>query len=213
MYAGMGSDDMPTAPYQVPGGPVGNSPGGRGGGGWLRGKRAVALLAVCAAVGGGTFAAVQAASGSPSSAAATPAADTQPAGTLAAGATGQAAVLRDVLAATGIRRLARLRRLGGMHGQYTFETRQGPRTLAFERGTITSITGNDVVVRAGDGTTWTWALTGTSVIREDGAKETVGALARGEAVFAGGAVADGTRYAKLIVIRKAAAAGKTPGVA
>ncbi len=213
MYSGMGADDMPTADHRVPSSPGGNGPGGRGKGRWWTGKRAAALLAACAAVGAGTFVAVQAAAGSPSPAA-SQSADTQAAGTSAGVAAGQAAVLRDVLTTTtGIHRLARLRRLGGMYGQYTFETKQGPRTLAFERGTITSVTGSDVVVRAADGTTWTWTLTGTSVVRENGTKEPASALAHGETVFAGGLASSGTRDARLIVIRKAAAAPKTSGTA
>ena len=100
-----------------------------------------------------------------------------------------------------------------MYGQYTFQTMQGPRTLAFERGTITSVTGSDVMIRAADGTTWEWALTSTSVVRENGRKEPAGALAAGEAVFAGGSVANQTKDARLIVIRKAAASGKTAGTA
>jgi hypothetical protein len=207
MYTGRGADDMPTVPYQVPGGPGDNGPGGRGKGAWSGGKWAAALLAVCAAAGGGTFAVVHAATGSSS------AAGTQTAGAPTGSVTGQAAVLRDVLTATGIRRLARLRHLGGMYGQYTFETRQGPRTLAFERGTITSVSGSDVVVRAADGTTWAWALTGTSVVRENGRKEPASALAQGEAVFAGGLVTNAARDARLIVIRKAEATGKTSGTA
>jgi hypothetical protein len=208
MYTGMGADDMPTAPYQVPGGPRDNGPGGRGKGAWSGGKWAAALLAICAAVGGGTFVVVHAATGS------SPAtAHTQAVGAPTGSVTGQAAVLRDVLTATGIRRLARLRHLGGMYGQYTFETRQGPRTLAFERGTITSVSGSDVVVRAADGTTWAWALTGTAVVRENGRKEPASALAQGEAVFAGGLVTNQTRDAHLIVIRKTEATGKTSGTA
>jgi hypothetical protein len=214
MYAGMGADDMPTAPYQVTGPvPGGNGRGVRGKGTRRLGMRVPLLLAVCAAVGGGAFVVVQAAAGPPSPAASPATAGIQAAGAPAGSATGQAAVLREVLTTTGIRRLAWLRRIGGMYGQYTFETRQGPHTLAFERGTITSVAGSDVVVRAADGTTWTWTLTGTSVIRENGTKEPASALAHGEVVFAGGLVTRGTRNARLIVIRKAAATGETSGTA
>lgn len=202
MYSGMGADQMPTAPHQVPSGPGGNGKGAR-----PSGKRAAALLAVCAVVGAGAFVVVQTAAGPPSPAVSQPA-DTQAAGTPAGAAAGQAAVLRQVLTTTGIHRLARLRRLGGMYGQYTFETKRGPRTLAFERGTITSVEGSGVVVRAADGTTWTWTLTGTSVVREDGTKEPASALAHGETVFAGGLASGGARDARLIVIRKAAAAAQ-----
>jgi hypothetical protein len=217
MYAGMGADDMPTAPYQVTGAvPGGDRRGGRGKGTRSRGTWTLLLLAGCAALGGGTFAVVQAAASSPSPAgppAASQAAGSQVAGAPAGSAAGQAAVLREVLTTTGIRRLAWLRRLGGMYGQYTFETRQGPRTLAFERGTITSVAGSDVVVRATDGTTWTWTLTSASVVRENGTKEPASALAHGEVVFTGGLVTSGTRNARLIVIRNAATTGKTSATA
>lgn len=213
MYAGMGADDRPAAPYQVTGAvPGGNGRGVRGKGTRRLGTRVPLLLAVCAAVGGGAFVVVQSAAGSPSPTA-SPTAGMQTVGAPAGSAAGQAAVLREVLTATGIRRLAWLRRLGGMYGQYTFETRQGPHTLAFERGTIASVAGSDVVVHAADGTTWTWTLTGTSVIRENGTKEPASALAHGEVVFAGGLVTSGTRNARLIVIRKAAATGETSGTA
>lgn len=222
MYEGIAADDMPTAPFRVPrvapSGPGGTGPAPGPGGAraaWSRGKRAAAVVAVCAVVGGGAFAAVDAASGSPAPASAAASSTlAQAAGTQSgttASLTTQAAVLRDVMTTTGIRRLARLRRLGGLYGQYTFQTKKGPQTLAFERGTVTSVGGNDVQVRAADGTTWTWVLTGTSVVRENGAKEARTALATGQAVFAGGPVASGTRDARLIVIRKTGASPRPSG--
>jgi len=200
---------LPTAPYSVPGPPAGG-PGRNGGkGSWFRGKRVAAVLAVCAVAGGGAFAVTQATTSSP---AATQAADTvtgTQAGTPAS-LTGQAATLSSALSGTGAGRLARLRRLGGMYGQYTYESKSGSHTLAFERGTITSVASGDVVVRAANGTSWTWALTGTSVVRDNGKKETESALAAGQRVFAGGPVTNGTRDARVIVVRKAAATPATP---
>jgi hypothetical protein len=152
---------------------------------------------------------VEATSGSP---AAAQTADTQAVGTQAGTSvslTAQASALREVMATTGIRRLARLRHLGGMYGQYTFQTKKGPQTLAFERGTITAAGGGDVTIRAADGTTQTWVLTGTSVIRENGAKEPQSALAAGQSVFAGGPVTSGTRDARIIVIHKAGTSPKS----
>jgi hypothetical protein len=187
----------------------------RGGRPHRPGTRVAALIVACAVVAGGAFAVTEAVSGPGAPAAVGTAA------VPAAGPTGQAAVLNDVLAvASGSstppgtaaeraalrrlrRALARLRRLGGMYGQFSFETRQGPRTLAFERGTITSVAGAGVAVRAQDGTTWTWVITGASVVREDGARTKATALAVGEQVFAGGLVSGTTRDTRLIVIRKA----------
>src|SRR5262249_12694809 len=74
------------------------------------------------------------------------------------------------------RRLRRIRALGGLHGQFTFETKTGVRTIAFERGVIRSVSGSDVVVQAKDGTTWTWVLGGSTVIREKGKRVAASAL-------------------------------------
>jgi hypothetical protein len=121
------------------------------------------------------------------------------ANTPAAPASGKATKQRHVRDA-----IARLRRLGGIDGQFTFETKAGPKTLAFERGTITSVSGGDVVVRAKDGTTWSWTLVSDSVVRENGAKTTAGALSPGDLVFVGGPVVSGAHDARLVVIRNRA---------
>ena len=191
MYRGYGPDDMPTAPQSG------------------RRRRWAAVLAVTAvAVGGGAFAVAEAATGSP----AAPAALAAPAASVAAGAQGstttqadtstEAAALNSALSGHG--RLGRLRRLGGLYGQFTVETKNGARTVAFERGTIASVAGDDVVVRARNGMTEVWTLTTNSVVREHGKRVTRSALSSGELVFAGGPVTGGAHDIRLIVIRQAA---------
>jgi hypothetical protein len=108
-------------------------------------------------------------------------------------------------------KLRRLRVLGGLHGQFTFETKSGPRTIAFERGVIRSVSGSEVVVQAKDGTTWTWVLGSSSVIRESGKRVAAGALSDGQNVFAGGPVVSGTYEARLIVIRVSSSSGNVSG--
>jgi len=103
--------------------------------------------------------------------------------------------------------LGRLRRLGGVTGTVTFHNQTGFHTLTFERGTIQSVSGSDVVITAPDGTTWTWLIVSDTVVRKNGAKTTTSALSAGETVFAGGPVASGARDARLIVIRPANPAG------
>jgi len=98
------------------------------------------------------------------------------------------------------RRLARVRALGGIHGQFTFQTKSGTRTLAYERGAVESVSGSDIVVQATDGTTWTWVLESNTVIRQHGKRAAASALADGEHVFAGGPVVGGAYDARLIVI-------------
>jgi hypothetical protein len=99
------------------------------------------------------------------------------------------------------RPLARLRLIGGLHGEFTFKTKNGTTTLAYERGVVQSVSGSNVVVKATDGTTWTWVVQSTTVVRQSGKKVSSSALSDGERVFAGGPVTSGTYQAKLIVIQ------------
>ena len=201
----------PTAPQSTH--RAGREAGGRG-------RLIVGAAAAAVLVGGAAFGAMTMLSSSPAAA--------------VAGPTGQAAVLNDALTtattpsatargtstgststATQQRHvraaLARLRRLGGIDGQFTFETKTGPKTLAFERGTIQSVAGSDVVVRAKDGTTWNWTLVSDSIVRQDGSKTTSGALSAGELVFVGGPVVKGSHNARLIVVRTPQKTSSTPG--
>jgi hypothetical protein len=188
-----------------------------------RGRLIAGAAAATVLVGGAAFGAVTMLNGSSAVA--------------STGPTGQAAVLNDALTtastpgttvssgssttsgatATPVRHLrdavARLRRLGGIDGQFTFETKTGTKTLAFERGTIESVAGQDVVVKAKDGTTWNWTLVTDSVVREDGTKTTTGSLAAGDLVFVAGPVVSGSHDARLIVIRdpqKSSGSSTTP---
>ena len=103
--------------------------------------------------------------------------------------------------------LGRIRRLGGVEGNVTFHNTKGFHTLSFERGTIQSVTGSDVVIKSPDGTTWTWKIVSDTVVRKNGAKTTASALSAGQTAFAGGPVVSGAKDARLIVIRPAAPAG------
>src|SRR5580704_6132258 len=107
------------------------------------------------------------------------------------------------------RALARLRALGGVDGEFTFHNSSGYHTLAFERGTIQSVSGSQVVVRAPDGTTWTWLIVSDTVVRQNGSKTTTGALATGQTVFTGGPVVSGAKDARLIVIRPGSGSGSS----
>ena len=108
--------------------------------------------------------------------------------------------------------LARLRRIGGVDGVLTYHNKKGFHTVAFERGTIESVSGSDVVIKASDGTIWTWAIVSDTVVRTGGSKTTTSALSAGELVFAGGPVVNGAKDARLFVIRtpKSSGSGSTP---
>ena len=106
--------------------------------------------------------------------------------------------------------LGRLRHLGGVDGTATFHNKTGFHTLSFERGIIQSVSGSDVVIKAADGTTWTWHVVSDTVVRKNGAKATTSALSAGETVFAGGPVVSGARDARVIIIRSSGPAGSGP---
>jgi hypothetical protein len=108
--------------------------------------------------------------------------------------------------------LRRLRGIGGYYGSLTFQTKAGVRTVAFERGTIQSINGSNVVVRAPNGVTMTWLLVGNTVVRDHG-KATTSALANGQLVFVGGPVVSGARDVRLIVVRTPKPASSAPAPA
>jgi hypothetical protein len=103
--------------------------------------------------------------------------------------------------------LGRLRHLGGVDGTATFHNKTGFHTLSFERGIIQSVSGSDVVIKAADGTTWTWHVVSDTVVRKNGGKTTTSALSAGETVFAAGPVVSGARDARLIMIRPSGPAG------
>lgn len=178
-----------------------------------RAQVATAILG-CAVIAGGAFAVTEAVSGGHPASSAT---------TTASGPTGQAAVLNTALSSAPLptsassatagpaaqrterlrarHLLALIRRLGGQYGEFTYGTKTGPRTLAFERGTVLSVAGDDITVRAKDGTTWTWVVVSRSVVRQNGERTESSALGSGESVFVGGVVAGTTRDADLVVIR------------
>jgi hypothetical protein len=129
---------------------------------------------------------------------------------------GHPAVARAARAAAGPRcrwlrhRIFRVALLRGVDGQFTFRGKGGTvRTLAFERGVVQSVSGSDVVVRAADGTTWTWDLVSNTVVRENGSKTGQSALATGEPVWVGGPVLSGVKDARLIVIKPPSGASAT----
>jgi hypothetical protein len=135
---------------------------------------------------------------------------------------GHPAAARAARAAAGPRcrrlrhRMVRVALLRGIDGQFTFRGKGGTiRTLAFERGVVQSLSGSDVVVRAADGTTWTWDLVSNTVVRENGSKTSQSALATGKPVWVGGPVLSGVKDARLIVIKppSGASASSSPSPA
>jgi hypothetical protein len=101
--------------------------------------------------------------------------------------------------------------LRGVDGQFTIQTKQGTKTLAYERGVIQSVSaGKSITVKASDGTTWTWDLVSTTVIRDRQGKLSQSSLTSGTTVWVGGPVAQGAKDARLIVVRPPQPASMPP---
>jgi hypothetical protein len=100
-------------------------------------------------------------------------------------------------------RIVRFFLLHGVDGQFTFRTPAGAlKTLAYERGVVESVNGGtSIVVKAADGTVWTWDLVSNTVVRESTGKVSGSALASGEEVWIGGPVVNGSKDARLIFVR------------
>jgi hypothetical protein len=163
--------------------------------------------------GGGIALAVVAGGSAAGNAAASPATSAQAAelNTELSAAASNSATATGTAPAPRVRwALGRLRLLGGVHGELTFHNKTGFHTVAFERGTIQSVSGSDVVIKAPDGTTWTWQIVSDTVVRKSGSKTTTSALSAGETVFAGGPEASGAKDARLIVIRPASGSSGSP---
>ena len=101
--------------------------------------------------------------------------------------------------------------LRGVDGQFTIATKQGIKTLAYTRGVIQSVdTGKSVVVQATDGTTWTWNLVATTVVRDQQGKVPESDLGAGTPVWVGGPVVQSAKDARLIVLRPPQPATASP---
>ncbi|HSS89213.1 MAG TPA: hypothetical protein VLL69_07840 [Streptosporangiaceae bacterium] len=101
------------------------------------------------------------------------------------------------------RRIVRFFLLRGVDGQFSFRAADGTvRTLAYVRGVIQSVNnGTSIVVQAADGSSWTWQLVSTTVVRDGTGKISESSLAAGEQVWVGGPVAGGVKDARLIFVR------------
>jgi hypothetical protein len=100
--------------------------------------------------------------------------------------------------------LLRIAAIGGEHGQVTFPSKAGSKTVAFERGTVESVSGSTFTVRAPDGTTWTWKLIAATKMRQDGQTVAKPKVSSGDTVFVEGLASGGVNQARLIQARQPA---------
>jgi hypothetical protein len=110
--------------------------------------------------------------------------------------------LRAVLIGGARGRVTRLVELArhAMHGQVTVATKNGPKTIAFERGTVQSVSGASIVVKATDGVTVTWQVGGDARVFLRGHRVGATALASGQRVAVIGLVTGGADQARRVLI-------------
>jgi hypothetical protein len=218
-----GADNMDTIQYDQPepgsgaGGSGAPDPAGASGPAKRSGRtrRVVTSVAASAVLLGGGAAIGVALTGGASASTGTTAANTSATTAAGSAAAGRCAKLAERLQSHGYQvaatrllafcknPLLRLALVGGEHGEVTFQTTAGPKTIAVERGTIQSVSSSGITVQAKDGTTWTWDFATNTVVRE--ARQAVGRdkLTTGETVLVAGPVVNGAHDARLIRIRSA----------
>lgn len=125
----------------------------------------------------------------------------------AAGDTGDSAAPEDTAAPGGrhprlVRHPLRARRFfRGVHGTATVRIKDGGfAQVAWQRGQVTAVSGNNLTVRSADGTTWQWVANGDSKVRRHGDKASVSQLAANDWVFVIGTVDGSTRTIRAAVV-------------
>jgi len=108
------------------------------------------------------------------------------------------------------RRGLRLALVGGEYGQVTFKASGGTKTLAFERGTVESVSASVITIQAADGTQWSWDLGSSTRVRSDHQQVAESTLSQGDSVLVEGTLTAGTRDARLIRIRPAGQPAPAP---
>jgi hypothetical protein len=87
-----------------------------------------------------------------------------------------------------------------MHGQVTVESKNGPKTIAFDRGVVQSVSGSSVVVKAANGVTAAWQVGSEARVYQHGQEVGADALAAGQRVSVVGVVTGGTDQARRVLI-------------
>ena len=212
-----GMDNMDTIEFGQPGDPVGASgppdpARGPGRAKWSgKTKRIVTSVAASTVLlGSGAAIGVALTGGASASTAGTSPGTAANSSAATTAAAGRCAKLAERLTANGNKvaasrlqlfcrsPLVRLALVGGAHGEVTFQTKAGPKTIAVERGTIQSVSNAGITVVAKDGTTWAWDFVSSTVVRDDKQAVSRNQLSNGETVLVLGQVVGGVHDARLI---------------
>jgi hypothetical protein len=91
----------------------------------------------------------------------------------------------------------------GLHGEATVRNKdKGFAEVAWQRGQVTAVSGNNLTVRSADGVTWQWIANQNTKVRKKGAKASLSQLAANDWVFVIGTVNGSTRTLRAAVVPK-----------
>jgi hypothetical protein len=93
--------------------------------------------------------------------------------------------------------------LRGVHGTATVRAKGGFAQIAWQRGQVTAVSGNNLTVRSADGTTWQWVTGSDTKVRKNAAKASVSQLSANDRIFVIGTVSGSTRTVRAAVVPKA----------
>jgi hypothetical protein len=106
---------------------------------------------------------------------------------------------------SGLRKAGKARQLlrkNSLHGEVTVQTKNGVKTVAAQRGSVTAVTATSVTVKSADGFTATWTFGDKLRVRQDKKDAERSAITTGADVAVAGAKDGATTTARLIVVRK-----------
>lgn len=102
------------------------------------------------------------------------------------------------------RAAGRYLRRNTLHGQVTVKTKDGTKTIAVQRGTVTAVSATSLSVKSTDGFTETWVLNSKTKVRVDGQSSSASNLKTGEELGVAGGMTGNTSTARLVVVPKTA---------
>jgi hypothetical protein len=94
----------------------------------------------------------------------------------------------------------RLLRKNTLHGEVTVQGKDGVRTIAVQRGTVTAVDAKSVSVKSSDGFAQTWTFGDELRVRQDKKKVAVDAVKTGATVGVAGRKEGDATVARLIVV-------------
>jgi hypothetical protein len=100
------------------------------------------------------------------------------------------------------RAAARYLRRNTLHGDITVKTKDGTKTIAVQRGTVTAVSATSLSVKSTDGFTETWVLNSKTKVRVDGRSSSASSLKTGEELGVAGGMTGNTSTARLVVVPK-----------